>query len=149
MTIEVSPVQQSDWTDWNALWAGYCYFYKAPVSDSQTALTWRRILDPDHTISSFIARQADGTALGIVTYLRHPSTWIDVGDCYLEDLFVLNTARGKGVGRALIMAVKEAAKSAGCERLYWNTNISNTTARALYDKLAGGEDGHVRYRMAL
>ena len=112
MTIEVSPVQQSDWTDWNALWAGYCDFYKAPVSDSQTALTWRRILDPDHTISSFIARQADGTALGIVTYLRHPSTWIDVGDCYLEDLFVLNTARGKGVGRALIMAVKEAAKSA-------------------------------------
>ncbi|HAE02062.1 MAG TPA: GNAT family N-acetyltransferase, partial [Rhodospirillaceae bacterium] len=64
-------------------------------------------------------------------------------------LFVLDSARGKGVGRALIMAVKEAAKSAGCERLYWNTNVGNTTARALYDKLTGGEDGHVRYRMVL
>ncbi|MDF1748171.1 MAG: GNAT family N-acetyltransferase [Alphaproteobacteria bacterium] len=149
MTIKVSPVQQSDWTDWQGLWLAYCDFYKASVPEAQTALTWRRILDPDHTVNSFIARNADGTALGIVTYLMHPSTWIDVGDCYLEDLYVSEKSRGLGVGRSLIMAVKQAAQQAGCERLYWNTNVGNTTARKLYDALTGGEDGHVRYRMTL
>ena len=149
MTINVSPVQESDRADWRSLWFAYCDFYKAKVSEEQTERTWQRILDPAHTINSFIARAEDGTVLGIVTYLMHPSTWIDVGDCYLEDLYVSDTARGRGVGRSLIMAVKDAAQSAGCERLYWNTNVGNDRARALYDKLTGGEDGHVRYRMAL
>jgi ribosomal protein S18 acetylase RimI-like enzyme len=149
MTIEIAPAQQSDWPDWQTLWKAYCDFYEVTLSDAQTSLTWQRILDPSHTINSYIARQDDGAALGFVTYLMHPSTWIDVGDCYLEDLYVTAESRGLGVGNALIQAVKQTSIGAGCERLYWNTNINNTQARALYDKITGGSTEHIRYQITL
>ena len=69
-------------------------------------------------------------------------------DCYLEDLFVSEAARGKGVGRALINDLKALAKAKGWHRLYWNTETSNAQARALYDSFVEN-DGHIRYRITL
>ena len=43
----------------------------------------------------------------------HASTWSRQPKCYLEDLFVDPTGRGRDVGRALLQAVKEAATAAG------------------------------------
>ncbi|WP_129780965.1 GNAT family N-acetyltransferase [Peristeroidobacter soli] len=42
----------------------------------------------------------------------------------------------QGVGRKLILAVYEAAREAGCSRVYWQTHTSNDKGRALYDKVA-------------
>ena len=69
-------------------------------------------------------------------------------DCYLEDLFVDPAARGQGIGRALITDLIEFARNRGWKRLYWNTDASNSAARALYDQFAQ-DDGHVRYRLKL
>lgn len=148
MTLEIRPAAPADEAAWRGLWAAYLAFYKADVSDAQTARTWSRILDPDHAIGCLIAADGD-TVLGYAVYLTHPSTWLDVGDCYLEDLYVAEAARGRGVGRRLIESLRDRATEMGCERLYWNTDHDNTRARALYDSLTGGEDGHVRYRMLL
>ena len=43
--------------------------------------------------------------------------------------------RGKGVGRALIEAVYQAADQAGAPGVYWMTQDFNTTARQLYDRI--------------
>ena len=56
--------------------------------------------------------------------------------CYLQDLFTVQAARGRGVGRALIEAVYERARNAGSARVYWQTHETNATARALYDQVA-------------
>lgn len=149
MTIDISPLTEADEAEWQRLWNAYCDFYNAPVTDSQTALTWSRILDPGHVINGFIARNPDGAAVGMVTYQVQASTWLDGGDMYLEDLYVDEATRGGGVGRALIKTVETTARALGCARLFWHTNVDNARARALYDKIAGSEDGHVRYRMTL
>ncbi|TYL23009.1 GNAT family N-acetyltransferase, partial [Streptococcus pyogenes] len=44
--------------------------------------------------------------------------------------------RGKGVGSALIDAVKQEAKAAGVTNVYWMTHEINATARKLYDRVA-------------
>jgi GNAT superfamily N-acetyltransferase len=69
-------------------------------------------------------------------------------DCYLEDLFVDPAARGGGVGRALIEDLIALARGQGWQRLYWNTDTSNETARRLYDSFVQ-DDGHIRYRLVL
>ena len=56
--------------------------------------------------------------------------------------------RGKGLGRALIDAVKEIAETAGSSRLYWNTDRTNEVARKLYDSYTN-ESGKVQYRIPL
>ena len=87
----------------------------------------------------------DGELMGIAHYLFHRSTWAPHRYCYLEDLFVAPTARGKGLGRALIEAVYEKAQAANASRVYWLTQSSNTQARILYDKVADNL-GFIQYR---
>ena len=86
--------------------------------------------------------------LQITHYSFQNSTWAETNYCYLEDLFVNPEVRGKGLGRALIDAVLEEAKKAGSERLYWNTDRTNETARKLYDSYVQ-ESGKVQYRIKL
>ena len=91
---------------------------------------------------------ASGELLGIVHYLFHRSTTAIQPSCYLQDLFTLSAARGKGVGRALIDGVYERARLAGAPRVYWLTHETNHTAMQLYDKVAE-RSGFVVYRKML
>ena len=76
------------------------------------------------------------TPFGLAHILLHRSTWSPTWYCYLEDLFVDPSHRGKGAGRALIEAVYREADAHQCTRTYWVTEETNATARALYDRMA-------------
>ena len=86
--------------------------------------------------------------MGIVHYLFHRSSWTVGNYCYLQDLFVAEEARGRGLGRALIEAVYDKAREAGASRVYWLTHQDNATARRLYDQVADNL-GHIQYRKLL
>lgn len=150
MEIKIRPAAEADKVQWQHLWQGFCDFYKAPVSQEQTALTWSRILDPTHPIGCFVAESSEQARLvGFSTYFSHPSTWNATDDLYLEDLYVDGSVRGGGIGEKLIFNLRAYGKAKGYARLYWHTNDDNHRARGLYDKLTGGTDGYVRYRESL
>ncbi len=88
-----------------------------------------------------------GEILGFAHVVVHPFTWSALAACYLEDLFVTPTARGRGAGRALIEELTARAETAGWGRLYWMTRERNVVARKLYDSLAERDD-FVRYTIA-
>jgi GNAT superfamily N-acetyltransferase len=77
-----------------------------------------------------------GKLVGLAHYIFHRST-IQIGSiCYLQDLFTSVAARGHGIGRALIEAVYDRARSASCGRVYWQTHETNSEAMRLYEKVA-------------
>ena len=86
-----------------------------------------------------------GQLLGLAHYLFHRSTTMLGPSCYLQDLFTVAAARGKGVGKALIEGVAGQARAAGALRLYWQTHETNQTAMRLYDQVAD-RSGFVVYR---
>ncbi len=140
-TVAIRALGPADRAAWEPLWAGYLAFYETGVPPATTDTTWSRLLDPDepmHVLGAFGPDQDGGPdqLLGIVHYLFHRSTWTPGDYCYLQDLFAIPEARGRGVGRALIEAVYGAARDAGASRVYWHTQDGNETARALYDKVA-------------
>ncbi|GAA0723787.1 GNAT family N-acetyltransferase [Dokdonella soli] len=149
--IVIRPVRREDFTAWNRLWDGYNAFYGRagatglPAEITQT--TWSRFFDGYEPMHALVA-ESGGNLLGLAHFLFHRST-IQLGPtCYLHDLFTVEAARGKGVGRALIEAVYEHAKAAGSSRVYWQTHETNTTAMRLYDKIAE-RSGFVVYRKAV
>jgi GNAT superfamily N-acetyltransferase len=142
-TITVRPVQRSDFAAWLSLWDGYNAFYErsgpTALPFEITNMTWSRFFDGYEPMHALVAEQ-DGTIIGLAHYLFHRNTSAIGPNCYLQDLFTAESARGKGVGRALIEAVYERAKEAGSARLYWHTRETNHTAMALYDKVAERSD---------
>ena len=142
--IQVRPLAPEDRDAWEPLWQGYLTFYKSSVPPEVTETTWRRFLDPAEPMHG-LAAVLDGRVAGIVHYIYHRSTWTLGNYCYLQDLFTAEEARGRGVGRALIEAVYDRAKADGASRVYWLTHETNTSAQALYDKLAT-RSGFIQYR---
>ncbi|HEY7460242.1 MAG TPA: GNAT family N-acetyltransferase [Xanthobacteraceae bacterium] len=140
----IRPIGRDERVNWEALWQGYLQFYEAPQTPDATDAAWLRLHDPAEPMHG-LGAYANGKLLGIVHYLFHRSFWTVGNYCYLQDLFVLPEARGKGIGRALIEAVYDRARVAGASRVYWLTQEGNATARALYDKLAE-RSGFIQYR---
>lgn len=133
----------SDEAAWRQLWQGYCDFYQAQLSEEVTDRTWKRILDPDSQIMCIVA-EVDGQVYGFANCVVHENTWETQAVCYLEDLFVLPSARRRGVASALIEWLRNAMRAEAWARLYWLTRADNTEARRLYDRFAQA-DGFVRY----
>ena len=146
-SIKITPLSNADYASWLDLWQRYLTFYETSLPMSTTDATWRNLLDSNVTIHGFGAWQ-DGTLVGITHVVLHPNTWNTTECCYLEDLYVSESVRGQGVGRALIEYVYDFARQQNCNRVYWTTQEDNTTARTLYDTIATQTD-MVQYRKNL
>ncbi len=142
--IVIRPLGADERAAWEPLWRGYLDFYKTSQTPDATDIAWRRIHDPKEPMFA-LGAYVDSKLLGIVHYLYHRSFWTTGDYCYLQDLFVAESARNLGLGRALIEAVYAKAREAGASRVYWNTHESNATARALYEKVAE-RSGFIQYR---
>ncbi len=143
----IRDAEPGDEAAWRGLWSQYLDFYAVDLTPEVTAATWARLMDPASPMKMRLA-VVEGEPVGFAIHLHHPSTWVAGEDCYLEDLFLSPTARGKGLGRALIDDLIARARARGWHRLYWHTDEDNVTARKLYDSYVQ-TDGHVRYRMKL
>jgi len=146
-SVFIRSLEPEDKERWSELWQGYLTFYETELTDEQSELTWQRLLSPNYNSYALVA-ELDGEVVGLTHYSFQTSTWAQTGYCYLEDLFTDPNFRGKGIGRSLIESVKEIAIANKCSRLYWNTDESNQTARALYDTFSPVSSKR-QYRIAL
>jgi GNAT superfamily N-acetyltransferase len=142
--VVIRPVGADERAAWEPLWNGYLAFYKATLAAGASDVAWQRFHDPDEPMF-LLGAYVEGRLTGIVHYLFHRSTWTPGNYCYLQDLFVAESGRGHGVGRALIEAVYEKAKAAGASRVHWLTQTGNAQARILYDQVAD-VSGFMQYR---
>lgn len=146
-SLDIRVLSPGDRAAWDPLWQGYLAFYRASQAPQTTDLTWARLHDPGEPMHALGAWDG-GRLVGIVHYIYHRSTWTPGPYCYLQDLFTVEAARGRGVGRALIEAVYERAGADGASRVYWLTHESNRTAQILYEKVAM-RTGFIQYRHML
>jgi GNAT superfamily N-acetyltransferase len=137
-TVSIRPVKAADHDQWRPLWDGYNAFYgregATALDESITRQTWARFFIKADPIKAFVA-ELDQQVVGLVHVVYHASTTRLRDVCYLQDLFTLSSARGLGVGRALIEHVCTHARAMSCSRVYWSTFEDNARARRLYDQV--------------
>ena len=146
--LSIRPISRLDYDQWLPLWIGYNAFYQrsgpTALPAEITQITWSRFFDAYEPLYALVA-ETNGQLIGLAHYLFHRSTIHINSVCYLQDLFTPESARGKGVGKALINGVYEQAKNSGSTRVYWQTHETNKTARRLYEQVAE-HSGFIVYR---
>jgi ribosomal protein S18 acetylase RimI-like enzyme len=114
------------------LFDAYRRFYRAaPNLAMATAFIGERLRSRDSVI--LLARDGDGTALGFAQLYPSFSSVGCTRIFVLNDLYVADVARGRGVGRALLAAARSRAVKDGAARLVLETALDNRTAQALYE----------------
>ena len=120
LNLTIRSVEPRDFDQWLPLWDGYNAFYgrsgQTALAPEITQMTWIRFFDSYEPVNALVA-ESEGRLLGITHYIYHRTT-VAIGPiCYLQDLFTVESARGKGVARALINEVYALAKLAGAFRV--------------------------------
>lgn len=64
--------------------------------------------------------EIDNQPVGFALFFHNFSTFKSKRGLYLEDLFVLPEARGKGAGKALLLHLAKLARERGCARMEWS-----------------------------
>ena len=150
MPVSVSSLRADDLDAVLPLIAAYQRFYgvETPDDDRNRAFFTRFLAPSDHGLL-LAARDDAGEPVGFTTlYWTHSS--ISAEDvAHMNDLFTVSAARGRGVGRALIEAAKDAARERGLERLTWMTAPDNATAQRLYDRTGAERSTWLEYELEL
>jgi GNAT superfamily N-acetyltransferase len=129
---EIRVAGPADVDDVARLIAAFRDFYgETSPADSTIRETAGELLDDRGT--EFLL--AGTPAAGIAQLRFRLSLWTGTDDAWLEDLFVLDGARGSGLGRALVRACIERARARGCDRIQLDANEGNPGALALYESL--------------
>jgi GNAT superfamily N-acetyltransferase len=76
----------------------------------------------------------DGQAAGYAIFFGYYSTWAGAA-LYLEDLFVREKFRSRGIGKALLAAVARIAVEEDCYGMHWEVLDWNQKAIELYQAL--------------
>ncbi len=87
---------------------------------------------PDRQFECILAEQ-DGAPVGLAIFFPTYATWDANRGLYIQDLFVAESVRGRGVGISLVQEVAQIAKQRGCGHLQLNVVHANP-ARNFYDR---------------
>jgi ribosomal protein S18 acetylase RimI-like enzyme len=108
-------------------------------SDNSFHATVERLIEQPDT-EYLLGAPDDDSPPAAVAQLRYRfSIWSAADDCWLEDLFVAEAARGSGLGRAMVEAAVERAAARGCRRIELDVDDDNLPARRLYESLGFAE----------
>ena len=101
-------------------------------SDNAFLAGVERLLEDRDTDFLLGAPDADSPPAGVCQLRYRWGLWRAGIDCLLEDLFVAESARGSGLGRALVEGAKARARGRGARRMELDCNEANGAAVALY-----------------
>lgn len=115
----------------------YRSHYGQPT-DLDRTLAWMSEMVDALRLTVFVARPRAGDTtepVGVATAVTTPAS-LALGTFWqLRDLYVVPEARRAGIARELVVAVRDAARSAGAIRVSLITEPDNSAALALYRDL--------------
>ena len=87
---------------------------------------------------------------GLAVLRFRPSIYSQALECYLAELYVQPSHRGRGLGRALLEATMDLARERGADVMDLGTSEDDVAARALYERMGftnreRAPDGPVMY----
>jgi GNAT superfamily N-acetyltransferase len=135
VTLDIRWVRPGDEAEVLRLVKGLAVYERAPDAVQATEETLRETLfGANPRVYAFLA-ELDGRIVGLALWFMTYSTWTGRPSLYLEDLFVVDDARGQGVARALMARLAQETRVRDCARMDWAVLDWNVDAMAFYERL--------------
>jgi len=137
LTVRRAGTSEQDVEHIAPLFDLYRQFYDEPSDPALAASFIRDRLQANESVIFLAEAGEDGSreAVGFVQLYPSFSSVKACGIWVLNDLFVAPSARGRGVGRALLEAARQHAVRTGAKRLTLETTAENRAASSLYEEL--------------
>lgn len=99
-------------------------------------------------LAEAVLAEVEGEVVGFALFFTNFSTWVGRPGLYLEDLFVRESRRGCGVGKALLLHLAGIARERNYGRMEWSVLDWNQPAIDFYRSLgATGMDEWTVFRL--
>lgn len=134
MTFE--PISPRRFAAWRAQYGRYAEALGEPVDDAIAATVWSWLLARTHGVEGLLAIDEDDAVAGFAHFRPFPRTLDGSEACFLDDLWVTESRRDTGLGRALVEHVCTIARERGWTQVRWVTERGNARAQQLYDRIA-------------
>jgi len=149
VAIRIEPVSAQQLEALLPLIAAYQRFYEVEgVGEERNRAFFSRFLAPSEDGMLLGAWRGEEPA-GYACLYWHLSSLIPAETVLMNDLYVVESQRSGGVGRALIEASAEVARERGARQLEWVTSPDNKPARRLYDSLPTESEPSIEYELHL
>ena len=147
--LQIAPVAAAEFDELLPMIVAYQRFYEVDdIDEERNRAFFRRFLAPSEDGMLLSARE-DGRLLGYACLYWHLSSLRASEAVLMNDLYVEEGQRGRGVGRALIEASAAVVRERGASHLEWATDPDNHTAQRLYDTTGAERHEQLEYNLDL
>jgi GNAT superfamily N-acetyltransferase len=110
-------------------------YEKAPDAVQASHADLHAALFSERPVAECVLAEAHGEAVGLALFFTNFSTWTGKPGLYLEDLFVMPSARRGGIGKALLVHLAQLCVARGYGRFEWSVLDWNAPAIGFYRAL--------------
>jgi GNAT superfamily N-acetyltransferase len=147
--VRIEPVSSPQLEALLPMIAAYQRFYEVEdVNEERNRAFFSRFLAPSEN-GMLLGAWRDDELVGYACLYWHFTSLVPAQTVLLNDLYVAEGQRGKGIGRALIEASAQVARERSAHHLEWATQPDNKTAQRLYDSTGAERNEWVEYELRL
>lgn len=135
MSISIRPATEADVPTIAFLIRALSQYEKLEHEVTMTEDKLRASMFGPRPYAEAVLAEEAGKAIGFALFFHNYSTFLAQPGLYLEDLYVLESHRGGGVGKALLTHLAQIAVERHCGRLEWAVLDWNVDAIGFYERL--------------
>ena len=145
--VRVEPISAAQLEALLPMIAAYQRFYQVDeIDEERNRAFFARFVAPSEDGMLLGAWSGDDLA-GYACLYWHFTSLVPAETVLMNDLYVDERSRGRGIGRALIEASVAVARERRAHRLEWATAPDNETAQRLYDKTGAERSAWIEYEL--
>ena len=136
MSITIRKADPSDFAAIFSLIKEFSIFQKTP---EKVIITLEQMMADANIFQGFVAEKDNKDIIGFASFYFTYYSWSGRG-LYLDDLYVTETYRNKGVGKMLLEKVIALAKNSQCKKVRWQVSKWNSNSIEFYKKMGATVD---------
>jgi GNAT superfamily N-acetyltransferase len=147
--VEVAPIAADEYEELLTLIAAYQRFYEVSEIDRERNRSFFRRFLASSEDGLLLGARIGGRLVGYACLYWHFGSLAACESVLMNDLYVMEDARGRGVGRALIDATADVAREREAAYVEWATAPDNHVAQRLYDSTGAVRSEWISYELTV